>query len=241
MGVYANINTKKYHAKRRGDQCRHLLALLAFVVALGQSVSAQAPTPRASYLAFEAVAINATDFNYRPSVGFRGSGNFAVGGRLYLREQIETDTEFKVASGEGRYFASRTTLELDVARPSDKTAVSILAGFDVSHFGNPTYSKTAVRARAGVAGRWIDPGTGTSRLEAGFAIIVPLHDPNKLWGLAAQVDGFYAFRHSFLGVTGGVGVTVANAKDSFTPRRGWGEVFNAHAGITINLSAIAGS
>lgn len=215
--------------------------LIVIFCAFNQFANAQ--QPRASYLAFEAVGVNATDFGYRPSIGFRASGNFMLPKELYLREEIETATEFKISppvSGEGRYFASRTTIEKDIAEPSTETAIAAIGGLDIAHFGNDLYKKTAVRASVGVSGRWNNSDTRMPRVEGSVAIIIPLHDQNKLWGGNAKLSGFYDIPHSFIGITGGVDVLVANAKDSFTPRRGWGEVFSAHAGITINLSAING-
>lgn len=201
------------------------------------------PTPRASYITLEAIAVNNKAFSYRPSVGFRGSGNFSLPAGFYLREEVETATEFKVAppvSGEGRYFASRTTVEKDIATPSTDIAVSALAGFDVGHYGNDLYGKTVARIRAGLAARWNDAGSGIPHVRVSASAIVPISDQNKLWGFKTTADGFYSFPHSFFGLTGGAEVAVANAKESFTSRRAWGSTYNVHAGVFVNLSAIAG-
>jgi hypothetical protein len=216
-------------------KCLTLTSVLLLVCLTANAQQPVTPTPLASYLAFEAVGIDARQIAYRPSVGFRASGGFGLPASLYLRQEFETVNEFKVASGEGRSFLSRTTVERNL-----RGLVSGLAGLDISHFGNPSYSKTAVRARAGASAAWLDPVSRMPRVRASVAAIVPVSDQNKLWGFKTTADGFYNFPHSFIGVTGGAEVMVANVKDSFTPRRGWAPYYTVHGGVFVNLSAISG-
>jgi hypothetical protein len=211
-----------------------VFALCALLFALCSVSSAQQP---ASFVSASA------SFQFAKHLGYEGvgkganiGGGFRLLGSFYVTQDLERVAETKVGLHEGRTYISTTGLQLH-----GNGGWFARAAIAVGNHKNEAYTKTATRAHFGGGWEKLDRVSQLPLLSMSAVAVVPLSDPNAIWGVKVTIRGFYEFRERPFGITGKWTGNIFNVRDSFGPRRVWQGYHSVEFGLFFNLSAITGS
>lgn len=229
---------------------KRIMAAIAAGVALcisgfaqsSQSGNAQSsqnyePATPAAFVSVSAIGTFAGEFGYNsPGAGAVIAVGIPLPRNLYLTEDLWIVREHKTGFERGRTVAALTGLQYHL--PS---GVSLRAKLQITNHTNELYTKWATRANLGAGWARLSKSSALPLIELESLAQLPLSDQNKSWGLKTSIGGFYEFPHNAFGVKGKLTGAVMNARDSFTPRRGWARYGSVEFGVFVNLSAIAGN